>query len=99
MFKKKFMKRIFFVVSLVITVTSHAQDFAFGRKMVDTLASSAFWGRGYTNGGMKKAADYLAGQFQSYGLLPMSGKNYFQEFTYPVNTFPGKMEVSVNGKE
>ena len=76
-----------------------AQDLAFGKKMVDTLTSPRFWGRGYTNDGMKKAADFLAAQFQSYGLVPMGGKNFLQEFTYPVNTFPGKMELMVNGRQ
>ncbi|MBL7739573.1 MAG: M28 family peptidase [Chitinophagaceae bacterium] len=66
---------------------------------MDTLASSSFWGRGYTNDGMKKAAAFIAAQFQSYGLKPMSGTDYFQLLTYPVNTFPGKMEVAINGKE
>jgi aminopeptidase YwaD len=76
-----------------------AQDLAFGKKMVDTLASPTFWGRGYTNDGMKKAAEFLASQFQSYGLRPMRGNDFLQAFSYPVNTFPGKMEVTINGKD
>ena len=76
---------------------SGAQDLAFARKMVDTLASRSFWGRGYTEDGMKKAADFLSAQFKSYGLKPMDGKNFQQAFSYPVNTFPGKMDLSING--
>lgn len=76
-----------------------SQDIVFAKKMVDTLASPTFWGRGYTNDGMKKAADFLEAQFQSYGVKPMNGKNYLQPFTYPVNTFPDKMEVNINGKD
>jgi aminopeptidase YwaD len=78
-------------------VQVHAQQLSFGKKMVDTLTSPYFWGRGYTNDGMKKAADFLAAEFKSYGLQPVDGKTYFQNFSYPVNTFPGKMEVNVNG--
>jgi Zn-dependent M28 family amino/carboxypeptidase len=48
---------------------------------------------------MKKTADFLAAKFQSYGLQPMSGKSFLQAFNYPVNTFPGDMEVTINGKE
>jgi hypothetical protein len=92
------MKRLLYL-GLLLACTSYGQDFSFGRKMVDTLTSASFWGRGYTNDGMKKAADYLASQFQSYGLAPMSGKDYFQDLSYSVNTFPGKMEVAVNGKQ
>jgi aminopeptidase YwaD len=92
------MKRLLYL-GLLLACTSYGQELSFGRKLVDTLTSANFWGRGYTNDGMKKAADYLASQFQSYGLSPMSGKDYFQDFSYPVNTFPGKMEVAVNGKQ
>ena len=76
-----------------------AQDISFARKIVDTLSSPYFWGRGYTNDGVKKAADFIVGQFKSYGLEPMDNKSFFQEFSYPVNTFPGKMKVAINGRE
>ena len=75
------------------------QDLAFAKKIVDTLDISAFWGRGYTNDGMKKAADFIASRFQSYGLKPMRGNDFLQSFSYPVNTFPGRMEVIINGKD
>jgi aminopeptidase YwaD len=92
------MKKILIVLLFIISLKTKAQDIAFGKKMVDTLTSAIFWGRGYTNDGMKKTAEFLAGQFQSYGLTPMNGKEYLQGFSYAVNTFPGKMEVTVNGK-
>lgn len=75
-----------------------AQDKSRAKSMVDTLASSYFWGRGYTNDGLKKAATFLSNEFKSYGLEPLSKGTYLQEFTYPVNTFPGKMEISINDK-
>jgi len=74
-----------------------AQDSLFARRIVDTLTSKYFWGRGYTNDGMGKAARFIAQEFKSYGLQPMAGKDYFQPFTFNVNTFPGKMEVTMNG--
>ena len=76
-----------------------AQDITFARKMVDTLTSSHFWGRGYTNNGVHKATKFLAAQLKSYGLSPMDGESFIQTFSYPVNTFPGKMEVKINGIE
>jgi aminopeptidase YwaD len=90
------MKKIFIFIFCFVQLNSQAQQLGFGRKMVDTLASSYFWGRGYTKDGLKKAADYLAQQFTAYGLQPLSGKDFFQYYTFPVNTFPGKMELSVN---
>jgi hypothetical protein len=82
---------------LFMAGVASAQDVAFGHKMVDTLASPYFWGRGYTKDGMAKAAAFLSGQFESYGLSPMDGKNFMQPFSYPVNSFPGKMDVAING--
>ncbi len=93
------MKKLFILLLVLNAMNAAAQDLAFGRKILDTLTSTYFWGRGYTNDGMKKAADFLANEFKAYGLEPMGGKKYFQDFSYPVNTFPGKMEVSINDKE
>ena len=73
------------------------QDSLFARRIVDTLTSPYFWGRGYTNDGMGKAARFITGEFKSYGLQPMDGKDFVQEFSFNANTFPGTMEVSING--
>jgi aminopeptidase YwaD len=91
------MKLKLLTLFLLATQLTHAQDIKFARKMVDTLTSKYFWGRGYTNDGMGKAADFISAQLKSYGVKPMSGKSYLQEFSYPVNTFPGKVEVTING--
>ncbi len=92
------MRRLLVLLLLICSSMAFSQNISFGKKMVDTLTSPYFWGRGYTNDGMKKAADFLSNEFKSYGLEPV-GKNYLQQFSYPVNTFPGKMEVTVNGEE
>ena len=75
-----------------------AQDEAFARKIVDTMSSRHFWGRGYTKHGVKKAEKYLNAQFKNIGLKPMDGKSFLQPFSYSVNTYPGKMDVAINGK-
>lgn len=91
------MKKIFLSILLVSFLNTNAQDSQYARSIVDTLTSTAFWGRGYTKDGMKKAAQYLSDQFTAQRLLPLKGSSFFQSFSYPVNTFPGKMEVSING--
>ncbi|MFI5131709.1 MAG: M28 family metallopeptidase [Chitinophagales bacterium] len=93
------MKRAAGLLLLFLGFNGFSQDLAFAKKIVDTLTSPAFWGRGYTNDGMKKAADFIASRFQSYGLKPMSGNDFLQSFSYPANTFPGRMEVTINGKD
>lgn len=86
---------VLFFLAIAIT-TCWSQDIEAARKRIDTLTSTCFWGRGYTKDGLKKAAAYLENEFKSYGLQPLSGKSFLQEFSYPVNTFPGKMEVAIN---
>ena len=90
------MKQLIGAALFLTTCNCYSQDIGFARKMVDTLSSPTFWGRGYTNNGMKKAGLFLAEQFRNFGLEPLA-RNYQQSFTYPVNTFPGKMELSING--
>ena len=80
------------------SLSTVAQNLTAAKALVDTLASPHFWGRGYTKDGMKKAAAFLEAQFQRYGLQPMNGKTFLQEFSYGVNTFPGKMELTINGR-
>lgn len=92
------MKKFGFIFFLFLTVNTFAQDSTYTRNVVNTLTSKEFWGRGYTKDGMKKAAEYLTAEYQKIGLLPM-GNAYTQPFNFPVNTFPGKMMVAINGQK
>lgn len=83
---------------MLVSGSSMAQDVARARKTLETLASPAFHGRGYVKGGDSIAADYLGREFANIGLKKL-GSSYYQGFTMPVNTFPGKMKVKVNGKK
>jgi aminopeptidase YwaD len=93
------MKKAFLACFILLTAGANAQDMIYARKIIDTLTSSYFWGRGYTNDGMQKAAAFIAGEMKQHGLLPVPGKDFLQSFTYPANTFPGDMEVEINGKK
>ena len=76
-----------------------AQDLAYAKKTVKTLTSKKFWGRGYTKNGMANAADFIENEMKSFGLSPLSEAGYKQYFSFPVNTFPSKMELKINGKK
>ena len=91
------MKKIAILLLLLLSATCFAQDSLYVRKTVNVLSSPAMWGRGYTKDGMKKAADFLSSEYKKVGLVPM-GKDFKQAFSFPVNTFPGKMLVEINGK-
>jgi aminopeptidase YwaD len=90
------MKTFISFVAILFYCTVNAQNISYNHKIVDTLTSPTFWGRGYTNDGMKKAAEYLSAEFKTLGLKPLGKKDYLQKFSYPANTFPGNMEISVN---
>jgi aminopeptidase YwaD len=92
------MKKLLVLLLLSVSLRSASQDIAFARRMVDTLTSPYFWGRGYTNNGMGKAADFISQQFAGFGLIPIN-KTFLQTFSYPVNTFPGRMEVTINNRK
>jgi len=76
---------------------SFAQDINYAQKTISTLTSKKYWGRGYTNNGMGKAADFIEGEFKKFGLSPLSGNSYKQLFSFPVNTFPSNMTLKLNG--
>lgn len=92
-------KRLSFICFFLLTSSCFAQDLVYARKTLNTLTSSAFWGRGYTKNGMAKAAEFIEAQFKSFGLSPMNDGSYTQDFSFPVNTFPGKMELKINGQK
>lgn len=73
--------------------TSLSED----RRILETLCSDAFGGRGYVNGGDSLAAEFLAAEFAKLGLKPIK-KSFFQPFSFVVNRFPGKVDVRINDK-
>lgn len=93
------MRRLLTILFTIFISTANAQDINAAKKILKTLSAPDLWGRGYTKGGMGKAANYISSQFKFAGVQPMDGKEFKQYFTYPVNTFPGKMNLDVNGKK
>lgn len=87
-----------FIFLFIFTRSVFGQDLDMARKVIDSLTSSEMWGRGYTKNGMAKAASFISSTFAAYGLVPMDGKDFKQDFNYPVNTFPGEMMLRINGK-
>ncbi len=92
-------KTILILLSLLLgSVALIAQDLSYARKIVDTLTSQEFAGRGYVEKGHLKAANYIRGQYAALGLNSFSD-DYFQPFKVKVNTFPASMELSFDDKE
>lgn len=74
-----------------------AQNLSYARNVVDSLASPAMSGRGYVNNANARASAFIMEQMQLHGLKAIGG-SFLQPFSIPMNTFPGKVECSVNNK-
>lgn len=83
---------------IVISITVQAQDMEYTKKTIQKLASPAFKGRGYEANGDKIASAFIASEFKKSGLLPLNNGSYFQDFELSANTFPGKVEVKLDGE-
>ena len=77
-------KVITFLGSLCVALQLSAQTVSVEnlKQHITYLASDELKGRAPGTGGEKKAANYIANLFKTYGLEPKGTKGYFQEFTY-----------------
>jgi len=77
--------------------TLNAQNRKQIEKHLKKLTSASFSGRGYVNKGDHKAAQYLAKQFEDYGLKKVKN-SFFQPYELRMNTFPETPKIKINGK-
>lgn len=64
------------------------------------LCATHMEGRGYVKKGREKAAHLIKDRFQELGLQPLpNDSSYYQDYTFPVNTFPDRLTLKVNKKE
>src|SRR5688572_20653376 len=91
-------RKIFSIVSFCLLCCAvAAQDVEYARKQIAELTSPAMMGRGYVGKSQQYAAQYIATQFQNFKLKPL-GRQYMQQFDFPVNTFPQKVSFTIDGK-
>lgn len=75
-----------------------AQNQEYARRVLNTLCSEDFAGRGYVKDGAEKAADYIASEYKKAGLSAY-GSDYFQPIGYPVIAFPNEVNVKLDDTE
>lgn len=76
------------------------QDIRWVKHRINTLCGPQMNGRGYYKDGRNKAAGYISRQFQEAGLQGLTpDSSFYQNFSFPVNTFPGQMLVKIGKKE
>ena len=89
------MKKLFILLLICVAVPTMAQDLTLYKKIVKELSSTKYYGRGYAYDGANKAGRYLEKEFQKAGVDEV----VCQPFKLDINTFPGKMTLSVDGKQ
>lgn len=77
---------------------SYGQDINYARQQLKILTSPEFHGRGYVLKGDEIVARYLANEFGKFHLNSF-GNDYYQPYNFQINTFPGAMDVRIDGQE
>ena len=88
------MRKVFALLLIILSINAFAQDRQYVLRMVEELSAPEMQGRGFVNDGCKKAAYYLADEMEKLGLSEVQ----LQKYSFPINTFPRKMKVKVDGK-
>ena len=88
------MKKLLILLLALSAVGLKAQDLELYKQVVKELSSEKFQGRGYAMDGANQAGHYLKAEFEKAGVKEV----ILQPFTIDINTFPGKMELSVDGR-
>ncbi|MEG0519016.1 MAG: M28 family peptidase [Bacteroidales bacterium] len=89
------MKHILVVLILAGAISlAQGQDISYFKKNIKELSSEKYGGRGYDKDNDGKAAQYIADEFANAG-----AKVTFQEITFPINDFNGKVDFFVDGKK
>lgn len=93
---KKYISIVFILVLPGFGSSVLSQGVDYERSVVKSLSSNEYYGRAYVNEGDKKAANFIAQEFEKIGILKIKN-SYKQSFKIDVNTFPGEMLLIVNG--
>jgi aminopeptidase YwaD len=95
--QKKICLFLLYVFTGVMLIAQEWDKTAYAREIIAELASENMHGRGYVNGGDQLAAAYIKKNFQQFGLNAFTN-DYYQFFSFSVNTFPGLIRFTLTGK-
>lgn len=87
-------RHFLFALLLLAGLPMSAQDTDYFKEIVTRLSSAKYQGRGYARNGVIKAGKYIGGQFAASGADEVE----YQPFKIDINTFAGKMKMSVDGR-
>ena len=83
-------------LALALSSSGFSQNLEYARGVIKELCSDEMAGRGYVNDGDNAAAYYIEKAFEKHGLQAWD-YDYNQQFAFPVNSFPDKVDVILDG--
>lgn len=90
--------RYLFLLTFFLNISTGICQSNLAREHLSILTSDSLAGRGFTQNGQKKAADFIIKQLMQFNVKAGNGNSFKQELSYPVNTFPGNVQFSVESK-
>ena len=90
------MNRTLITILLVLTsMMAAGQNIAHYKRVIKTLSSAKYQGRGYAKDGANKAGKFLQKEFMKAGVDEVT----LQPFKLDINTFCGQMEMWADGRK
>jgi len=94
MYHKSSFLRSIWLILLLVACTLSAQDLPRYKRIIKQLSSAKYQGRGYALNGVRKASKFIQREFRKAGVDSIM----IQPFCLDINTFPGKMELAIDGR-
>lgn len=87
---------LLFLISVLSISWLSAQNLDYAGKVINDLSSEKYQGRGYFKHGDRKAARYIENEYHKLGLK--SWDDYYQNFSFDVNTQHGNHRITIDGR-
>jgi len=91
--------RYIFILFFVYNISAGFAQIDQAKEHLLILTSDSLAGRGFTDNGQEKAADYIIDKLIQYDVKGGGDKGFKQELTYSVNTFSGSVQFSVENNK
>ena len=92
--RKTFIALLSSCLLLAALPAAQAQDMPRFKRVIRQLSSARYQGRGYARDGVRKAREYVVGEFWKSGVDEVK----LQPFTIDINTFSGNMKMWADGR-
>ncbi|SMG21366.1 Peptidase family M28 [Marivirga sericea] len=86
---------LFFLLNISICSSQHN----LAQHHIEVLTSDSLAGRGFTENGQEKAADFIIKELKRFQVKANGSNGFKQKLSYSVNTFPGSVQFSITNQK